>query len=463
MQNLFTPLPAYIYKKLQELPDILHKVMPMHARHRKTLHLAIEELSVRLTSERALLRQPYWGTPRLTAAYLWYFLPWNILRLTRLLHGLDLPPPTPMPTKHDETVKPRILVDMGSGPLSLPLALWLAKPEWHSIPLTIVCSDTAAQPLQLGQKIFELLAGKHSPWRIVPRRCTVEATSHELHKIEGVVWLIAAANVCNELKTRPEQTMDERLFELVNKFSTHIYNVNDARLLFVEPGTRLGGKTIVSLREAGLECELHPVSPCPAHSLDCPLRDSKTWCHFTFDTGGAPAWLTDLSRQAHLRKEALSLAFVLLQNNEAAQAHQLTGRNQHEARIISAPFSVPGLAGQARYACTAQGLALLTQAAHIQQGALLNVFESQQKNSIDKKSGAFIVEHHERMPQNKFTQDIEDYHAQSRDYAVKKTFQKNPLPKKSISCNETPTKNKKDTLRKQTRKASKKSSKKFWE
>ncbi len=456
MQNLFTPLPHYICQKLQELPHILQKVMPMQAKHRKALPFAIEELSIRLTSERSLLRQPYWSTPRLTSAYLWYFLPWNILRLTRLLHGLSLSPPTPMPIKQGEEPKPRIFMDMGSGPLSLPIALWLAKPQWHNIPLTIVCSDIAAQPLQLGQKIFELLAGMDSPWRIVTKRCPVEATSHELHKIEGVTWLISAANVCNELKTRPEQTMDERLFELVQKFDTHLH-AHDAQLLFVEPGTRLGGKTIVSLREAGLENGLSPISPCPTHSLDCPLQNSKTWCHFTFDTVGAPIWLTELSRQAHLRKEALSLAFVLLQSSDVAEQQQ--HQNQLAARIISAPFYVPSLDCSARYACTARGLALVAQAARIPQGALLNVFEPHHRCGIDKKSGAFIVEHEERI----YSQENFEQYPREQRYTPKKTFS----PKSTSDTDYAPGKNKitiqKDTKRTKPHKTSKKNTKKFWE
>ncbi len=393
MQELFSPLSRSIVNALQDFPQILNAVLPMQPKHRHLLPQAIEELSTRLTSERGLLQQPYWSAPRFTSAYVWYFLPWNILRLTRLLQSLDLPEPTPMPVKKNGPALPRIFTDMGSGPLSLPMALWLAKPQWRSIPLTIVCTDISPHPLSTGQKIFEAMMGKDSPWRIITRRCHLEATASEIHKTEGIPWLISAANVCNELKGRNDQSTEERLEEIIEKLLSTLQSP-DARLLFVEPGTRLGGKTIVSLREAAQNYGLAPLSPC-THTHECPLDDTRTWCHFTFDTQGAPRWLTELSTKANLRKEALSLSYVLFQNPKEEQDFPLT----RQARIISAPFRVPQLRGFARYACAPQGLALLGQAEHLPSGALVQISPPTEDSPTDKKSGAFILEHREEIPQ----------------------------------------------------------------
>ncbi len=445
MQTLFPPLPPYIYQTLQDIPYILQEVMPLSTKHRRELPFAIEELSTRLTSERSLLKQAYWATPRLTAAYLWYFLPWNILRLTRLFHGLKLPPPTPLPGKNGTDIKPRIFVDMGSGPLSVPLALWIAKPQWHHLPLNILCTDVAAKPLQLGQKIFEILSGNKSPWRIIPKRCPLEATSQEIHKIDGIPWLISAANVCNELKKRPGQGMDHRLFELVQKLSVHL-EAEDSGLLFVEPGTRLGGKTIVDLREAGMENELWPISPCPPHAMQCPLEESKTWCHFTFDTLGAPHWLKDLSKSAHLRKEALSLAFVLLQQNFQEQ------EENRAARIISAPFYVPDYRGQARYACSSRGLSLILQAQSLPSGAMVDIYDTFQGRRIDKKSGAFIVEHKEKIFLNEHNIPYKSENQEQRTERKVNAFS-------NTSKSHTPKTDKKSSKKIKP----KKNTKKFWE
>ena len=117
------------------------------------------------------------------------------------------------------------------------------------------------------------------------------------------------------------------------------------------------------LRALALEGGLAALAPCP-HNAACPLlsgQGGRTWCHFTFDSRDAPDWLLRLSTEAGLPKSGLSLAPLLLgpDAENAPVAGQGTGL---PARVLSAPFPVPGLAGRGRYACTAQGLALLEDA-----------------------------------------------------------------------------------------------------
>ncbi len=383
MQEIFKQVKPHIIKALQDLPKALDVVIPLQAKHRRALPFAIDELSSRLTIERGLIKQAYWSAPRLTAAYMWYFLPWNILRLSRLLATLNIPEPLPLPTRAQGTPKPRLFVDMGSGPLSLPIALWLAKPEWREHELNVLCLDTSPHPLQLGQKLFSIIAGERSPWRIIPVRSQLETAHLEMHKIDAVPWLISAANVCNELKLQ-----DERTYKIMEHLRPAL-KASDSSLLIVEPGTRLGGKTIVALRDAALEYDLKPISPCP-HMHECPLEESRTWCHFTFDTHASPKWLNDLSNAAKLRKEALSLAFILLAGSEKQP-------QSNKARIISAPFNVPNLMGESRYACCEQGLALLSNAGALPSGALVDIKQSSNQTRTDSKSGALILEHAEKV------------------------------------------------------------------
>ena len=145
-------------------------------------------------------------------------------------------------------------------------------------------------------------------------------------------------------------------------------------LLFVEPGTRLGGNTIMRLRALALEGGLAALAPCP-HNAACPLlsgQGGRTWCHFTFDSRDAPDWLQRLSTEAGLPKSGLSLAPLLL-GPDAANAPAAGRGPGLPARVLSAPFPVPGLAGKARYACTAHGLALLEDAEALASGGLLPV------------------------------------------------------------------------------------------
>ncbi len=147
-------------------------------------------------------------------------------------------------------------------------------------------------------------------------------------------------------------------------------------LLFVEPGTRLGGAAVMRLRELALEGGLAALAPCP-HSGACPLlagQGGRTWCHFTFDSGDAPDWLLRLSTEAGLTKNGLSLAPLLLGAMPEDAPAAAAGREETlAARVLSAPFAVPGLTGRARYACTAQGLALLENAEALASGDQLPV------------------------------------------------------------------------------------------
>lgn len=407
MHTLFAPPSDALIHALDALPQALDAVMPLKPAHRRTLPLAVAELSARLTVERGA-PLPYWSAPRLTAAYLWYFLPWNILRLARLLRGLDLPAPTPTAPQGGDSPLPRILADVGSGPLTLPIALWLAKPEWHTLPLTVLCTDAAPHPLELGRRLFAAVAPE-SRWRIVTKRAPADTVRREIAALSGLPWLISMVNVCNELKGRAGEHVFQRLESLVTQTAA-LLTVPDASALFVEPGTRLGGKTITALRGAALGHStgnddnndnddtnenthitntsaplLIPSGPC-VHTMPCPLRGGRTWCHFSFSTDGAPAWLVKLAQEASLPKGDLSLAFVHLRRG----GPNATVSAMTRARVLSAPFIAQGIAGQARYACTARGLVVLENAQQALQGALVDVVWPQNPRR-DAKSGAWIV------------------------------------------------------------------------
>lgn len=439
MNILFPPLPSDITRSFDALPRAIDAALPLKPAHKRALPFAIAELSERLTVERGA-PMPYWSAPRLTAAYVWYFLPWNLLRLARLLRGIDLPAPTPLALPGSDSPQPRILADMGSGPLTLPIALWLAKPEWRTLPLTVLCTDTAPHPLEVGRRLFAAIAPE-SRWRIVIKRAPADALRREIARLPGVPWLISAANVCNELRGRPGEHVFQRLESLVVQTAS-LLTQPDASALFVEPGTRLGGKTVMALRAAALghtpsdteddedvaedagspsQALLVSSGPC-THGQPCPLRGGRSWCHFNFDAGGAPAWLTKLASAASLPKADLSLSYVHLrptshaagfevqqsvgqiaEQNAAQSVGYSSGQSAGSgaakgtppadiaARVLSAPFVAQGVLGQARYACSARGLVLLANAQAAPQGALVRVRWPATPRR-DAKSGAWIAD-----------------------------------------------------------------------
>lgn len=399
---LFPPLDAAAQAALARLPEALERVRPLSAAHRRSLPEDIAALSRALTAERAELRRPYWSRPAFVSAYLYYFLPWNLVRLARLFRGLPLPPPG-----QGEA----LLMDAGSGPLTVPLALWLARPEWRSAPVRVLALDSAAQPLELGRALFaawaELLG--EPAWPVRLERGPLESlAARALPFARGGrarPWLIAAANVLNEVRpargghagvsardeegdgarAAEDERLDDRLERLLEAWSPLL--VPPARrgdgagtdaggapaLLFVEPGTRLGGTTVMRLRDAALAGGLSAHAPCMRDG-PCPLARGA-WCHFTFSPEGAPQWLAALSARAGLAKRSLSLSPLLLgPPREERGSGRPRGRAAAlEARVLSSPFAVPGVRGQARYACAACGLALLEDAGALPCGACVRL------------------------------------------------------------------------------------------
>lgn len=417
--GFFPPLPPAACRALAFLPEALKRVRPLNAAQRRALPEDAAELSRLLTAERAALRRSYWLSPAFVSAYLYYFLPWNLLRLTRLFSSLSLPDP------RSSAPGGSLLVDVGSGPLTLPIALWMARPDLEDAPLDIFALDSAPQPLELGRTLFRTL-GEMTGRRVWPLH-TARGPLERLARIvrgptppfaggHARLWLVAAANVLNEIPVRPgrkrafgksrgdgadcgpgggETPAADILRFLSSRSSAS--GPEAPALLAVEPGTRLGGRTIMALRERAEESGFSALAPCP-HNAVCPLLKSRgrAWCHFTFDCAGAPGWLEHLSGEAGLAKTSLSLSFLLLRREKTTRKDEKpsgggsNGEEQVAARVLSSPFAVPGLEGKARYACCANGLLLLEDAAGLAQGELLRV-RLARNMPRDVKSGALII------------------------------------------------------------------------
>lgn len=420
MRNLFRPPSEALARDLASAMRAILAATPLSRVHERELAYAVRDLSRLLTQDRTQLARSYWINKRLLTAYCRYFLPWNLLRLAWLLPNLDLP------------MRPGgVILDMGSGPLTLPIALWLAKPEWRDMPLTVVCSDVAPGPLNLGREIFQNLAGG-SPWKIELRRGPLEAT---LRSFQGKADLIAAVNVLNEHKPSRETPLESRLQALTRAASAKL--APEGRFLAVEPGTRLGGKLMALTRRAAFAARLVPEAPCP-HWCACPMLEEKAtgWCHFSHTADAAPQELVALTRQAKLDKDSLSLSCLLLRRateEENSRAAALLppeaeddlfdgdfddelddfaeddfseGDNEgwaaafaalHESRaeqnfirILSDPIRIPGYPAAARYGCSSKGLVLAHNAMRMPSGAAFAV-RWPEGETRDAKTGALVI------------------------------------------------------------------------
>nr|MEE4269211.1 rRNA methyltransferase [Candidatus Krumholzibacteria bacterium] len=178
------PVPDAVFQKgLTELEPILRRVFPLKAKHRAQLPGGVRRLSAFLTVERENLPPDYMTRPEYLAAYLNYFLPWNIYRQGRLLQGLGL----------DLPENARIL-DLGAGPLTFLQALWMACPQLRARKLTYEGVDRAESVLKAGRHLFEeMTTGANSSWDIVTSR---QLSDRNRPRAD----LLVAANFINELQ-----------------------------------------------------------------------------------------------------------------------------------------------------------------------------------------------------------------------------------------------------------------------
>ena len=360
---LLPPLPAAARKVLADLGPLLDAVKPLKARHKAELPGNIRLLSGLLTEDRDDLGRDYMGDPRTLSAYLRYFLPWNLYRLGRLITGLDLDLP------ENATV-----VDFGAGPLTLALALWLPRPALRSRRLNLVCVDRSPKPMREGLDLLRALTGEATPWKTTLVKGALGMTLRE--KAD----LLVLANTVNELSWTRRQDLEEDASRLAGTLVRGL--TPEGRVLLVEPGTRGAGRVLSALRAACLELNLHPLAPCP-HLRRCPMpgREPGPWCHFNFDTAGAPDWLARLTAKADLTKRNLSLSFLFLARGVEPPQGMVRG--------ISEAFDLPEN-HRGQYACSAQGLTLLRFPAGsrgLVPGHALNA-EFPDKPERDRKSGA---------------------------------------------------------------------------
>jgi hypothetical protein len=338
---------------MRDYARLLTEAMPMKAAHLKRLPENIRELSTFLTTERKdLLGRDYLHAPQTLGAYLWYFLSWNMLRLIRLLGGLNFSPR-----------EGAVIVDLGAGPLTLVQSLVLARPDLLDRELHFYCLDTTPKPMREGRKLYFALLdllGKKSNWKTHLLHAPWQAGLRDAPPAD----VLTAINFMNELPWHRRDPLSEQVGDFfTNAADRHVRS--DGQCLFVEPGNRLGGKLTSMLRESAVAKGWNILAPC-THKEPCPLLDNPretSWCHFSMSVQGCPDWLAALSREAELSKRDLSLSFLHL---AAPQGQPLQGRSRKHSgervRIISGEFALPdacGISQIGRYACSARGKVLL--------------------------------------------------------------------------------------------------------
>ena len=367
------PLPQEkLTKKLENYLNILDIASPLHPKHKAELPYAIRDLSNMLTEERSNLPKDYMSEPRSLNAYMRYFLPWNLYRLTRLFQGLEINLPDG-----------GVVIDLGAGPLTVAQALWIARPDLREKKLTFVNVDRTPKPMREGVKLFEALAG-NSKWR------HVNVKGGPSSKIREKADLLVTANMVNEASSGTRTPLPVWASKFCQQLSRML--APNGKILIIEPGIRRSGRVLSVMRNEFIEHGCSILAPCP-HQEECPLSgdQGKSWCHFNFDSDHAPMWLQKLSSRCRLEKNNVSMSFLYV----AQPGTPVTEPREGEMliRTISDSFRIDD-GGFGQYACAAQGLIMLLAkggARSIFPGGLIGMPQPEEM-AEDLKSGAKIVE-----------------------------------------------------------------------
>ena len=385
VQSLFDikNLPDDAQKVLRDFDQIAQAAMPANSKQLVALPKIIRELSHQMTDDRGSRRLGYMNEKTFLASYVRYFMWWNLVRLARLFSNLDF----------GFLSGGGVCLDIGSGPLTLPCALWLARPDLRQKKLVWYVMDISQLALSLGEEIFLSVAAATGgePWKIVRVKGPLGTAVKEKARF------VTCANMFNELlQSRGGEPPDY----LAKKYSQALFkyldfesdrgaeNFRDAKncggpanevraasegsaandrscpaVFLAEPGTPNSARFVSLMRDAFIRRGLFALAPCP-HQQSCPMDGRRAgkggangkWCNFAFDTDDAPKKLLALSAKAGIPKERAVISFVLASAETACK-----------------PKNCGGLSGLEKVAATDAACAAREAQASPKSGGLLRV------------------------------------------------------------------------------------------
>lgn len=390
-------IPEESKKILEDFSKIVLETRNLSSKQQVLLPKQIKNLSHQLTDDRNSRRLGYMNEASQLSAYISYFMWWNLVRLTRLFASL--------PKECFKLKDGDFCLDIGSGPLTVPCALWLARPELRSKKLNFYALDLSQGALAAGEEIFLSIAAKtlkenQLPWKIL--RVKGALGTPVKHK----PVFITCANVFNEVTQTSEMPPDFLAKTCTADILKYFEKDPDTAqtVLLVEPGDPRSARLVSLMRDSFMRKNFNPLSPCP-HLHACPMagrtlsNPNGKWCNFAFDTSDAPEELLKLSKTANLQKDRASLSYVLLCRQEEKDSDKKASKPEKrelKLRVASDFIKMPELKKSAWYCCSELGLVLAVDRTHRQpkNGDLLTVKHpgSTENCQKDKKTGAVILD-----------------------------------------------------------------------
>lgn len=380
-QSLFSvdSIPDDAKKIISRFDEIIDSTHPLNSKQKALLPKQIRGLSHYLTDSRSDRRLGYMNQTTLLSAYVRYYSWWNLVRLTRLFSNIG--------RQFFSLEDGSVCLDIGSGPLTVPIALFLARPELRKKSITFYCIDRSQQAMAFGENLFLSAAAKLKcpGWKII--RIKGELGEPIKEKAD----LVVCANVFNELYDDADSPPDFLAKKYTDELLSYLdMNSSCAQCFIAEPGDPRSARLISLMRDCFMRRGFFPVSPC-THCAQCPMDGKKggKWCNFAFKTDDAPSELKKLSEKAELPKERAVLSFLAVQKSDGES--KKGGAQSILLRIASDPIKLPG-GRTGYYACSEQGLILAVSSTALSSGELISARLPGRPLRIDAKSGAQILE-----------------------------------------------------------------------
>lgn len=403
IQNKFSVVEALfkenkLDKKSQELLEnfdrVVQGVRPLNSKQLQKLPENIKTLSHQLTDQRCDRRLGYMNESVQLSSYVRYYTWWNLVRLTKLFSNL---PAESFPNKEC------ICLDIGSGPLTLVISLWLSRPELRELNLTWYCLDVSSNSMALGEDVYLSIVAQTggTPWKIVRVKGSFGTGTFIKEKAD----FITCANMFNELDQASDMPPEFQSKKYYDQLCS--YKNDDCKFLLIEPGVPKSARTLCLLRDRFIKENYDLIGPC-SHCGECPMNGFKAytgsqnkWCNFAFSTENAPAKLLKLSENSKLTKDRATLIFISVVPNKSFDNSTVVEKNISEkqdnslsVRIISDCMKLHNNSF-ANYGCSKIGLVLVSSKNEkaFKSGDLLKIECSQdiKKLPIDKKSGAKLI------------------------------------------------------------------------
>ncbi len=370
-------IPDDAKKILSEFKDIIEATHPLNSKQRAQLPQNILELSHTLTDERGQRRLGYMNHPATLAAYTHYFLWWNLVRLTRLFANL--------PADFFSLPDGAICLDSGSGPLTVPIAIFLSRPELRDKKLKWYCMDISAQALSIGENLLLTTAARleKESWQIVKVKGNFGT------EIKEKADLVTSANVFNEISEDNDMPPDYLAKKYTDGLLSYAGKNDGTKILLIEPGVPKSARLLSLMRDSFMRKDYLPLSPCP-HFGECPMDGKRggKWCNFAFSVDEAPTALKKISESARLPKIRAVLSFIAAEKKSSAENENV--EKNLTLRIASDPIRLPGHR-TGFYACSELGLILVVTESNLRSGESIRVPMPRLPLESDEKSGAGII------------------------------------------------------------------------